>query len=110
MQVFRNTGIQRGNPVGLQIKERPKSNGQTTNSIMQALATKARNAPTPINVKQVIPTKKQIREYCMQDKEYANLWQQIRDKVPGHSSRITRAKNLLEKDLVKKLPFGPILP
>lgn len=115
---YRGTGIQnmRTAPdISFGPHQKPKKNGNTANSAVQALQTRARNAPEELNIQAHMPdkaSKGEIRQYLRQDPEYAELDDMCSAILrQGHArglSKIQMARADRRVYLLKKLPFGPI--
>jgi len=111
MQGFGLTSIKApylGNSGKYAINQQPAPRRKTASSIIQANITKAKNSRTPINSKKVIPSKKDIREYCMQDEEFARAFEIHRLAGKGSSAAIRTCTNR-RIELLRTLPFGPVL-
>jgi hypothetical protein len=107
MQLFRVSAPYAG--PGLRLTRSSPNTGPGFNALAQALATRQRNAPTPIAVKQTIPTKRQIIQYCMRDAEFARLYMLARASTVGSSKATIQLRSVRER-VLRDLPFGPILP
>lgn len=95
-----------------------RGKGNTANSSVQGLATKARNEPDDFDVPYDVrrkpdpPTKGEIKAYCRQDPEYAEL-DDIVSAIytgPGRQGVSRALGNRADRraKLLKDLPFGPI--
>ena len=94
---------------GFSWPKKSKTKRQTANATLASLETRKRNAKTPINVKRIIPSKQEMREYCMQDANFAKAYKKSKAGGVGQSFANTE-RHRLQIIIVEELPFGPILP
>lgn len=50
------------------------------NGLVQSIETRKKNRPTTIDAQKVVPTKRDIREYCLQDLEFKKMQEKNYEK------------------------------